>query len=139
MEKKIILASVILLAVILLVVTVIYQFKTVKEYRVSLHRNYFETEGYNSTEAVIALPFEVMLVDFAVDTTYSQDSYFKATILLQPMHNNKVDSIEEITLEPYQVVEYKKHRLYIKEYFYNKTENQLRVLMQIEQRRYQTY
>lgn len=139
MKKKILLASVILLAVVLIVITIIYQFKIVNEYRVSLHRNYFETEGYNSTEAVIALPFEVMLVDFVVDTTYAQDSYFKATVLLQPVRNSNADSIEEITLEPYQVVEYKKHRLYIKEYFYNKTEHQLRVLMQIEQRRYQTY
>ena len=139
MKKRIILIIGILAIVSVIAVVIVYQCKVVSEYRVSLHRNYFETEGYNSKEAVLQLPFEVMLVDFINDTTYADDCYFLATILVQPKNNQNPDSIEMIKLEPYQVEEYKKHRIYISEYFYNKTENQLRVLLQIEQRRYQTY
>ncbi|MCI7728993.1 MAG: hypothetical protein MSH47_04850 [Bacteroidales bacterium] len=139
MKKKIILIVGVLALIAVIAVVIIDQCKVVSEYRVSLHRNYFETEGYNSKEAVISLPFEVMLLDFVTDTTYTDDCYFKATILVQPLNNNNPDSIETVVLEPYQVEEYKKHRIYISEYFYNKTENQLRVLMQIEQRKYQTY
>ncbi len=139
MKKKIfwIVGIIILLSVIAIIV--VDQCKVVKEYKVSLHRNYFEIEGYNSKEAVVTLPFEVMLLDFVTDTTYSSDSYFKATVLVRPLHCNDIDSIKEITLEPYQVETYNKHRIYISEYYYNKNENQLRVLLQIEQRKYQTY
>ena len=57
MKKKIILIVGVLALIAVIAVVIIDQCKVVSEYRVSLHRNYFETEGYNSKEAVISLPF----------------------------------------------------------------------------------
>ncbi|MFI3296851.1 MAG: hypothetical protein R3Y59_04395 [bacterium] len=137
MKKKYII--IISLVVIIAISSIVWLCQTTYRVNVPLYKNVFQSEGYNIENQIERVPFEILLSDFIFDTTYTNtDAPYIARVYVQPHNNTEIEQIKEIVLHPYEVKTYQNYRLYIKEYSYTKSEENLYISITIEQRRYQT-
>ncbi|MBQ0082651.1 MAG: hypothetical protein KBT41_05160 [bacterium] len=111
-----------------------------EEYHMLLHRNVFENIAYLDDDTEVKLPIEVMLADFRVENTTTDqknDTIYTFSLLLQPTGNTAPEHITDINLQPLQTETYRHYNIYIEEFIYNEAEGRLIVFLKLERLRYQ--
>ncbi|MCQ2343840.1 MAG: hypothetical protein MJ002_02815 [Paludibacteraceae bacterium] len=140
MKKRIINIAIVVVVAAILIAVATWLTLPAEEYHMLLHRNIFENIAYLDDDTEVQLPIEVMLADFHVENTTTDngiDTLYTFSLLLQPTGNTSPEYIKDITLQPLQTETYKHYDIYIDEFIYNEAEGRLIVFIKLERRRYQ--